>query len=88
MLDFFSGSATTAQAVMELNSEDGIKRNYICIQIPSPLQKGSLPSIHGYTTICDIGRERIKRAAEKIQSNPDSLEFDYGYKVYKLEQNI
>ena len=66
ILDFFSGSATTAHAVMQLNAEDGGKRKYICVQIPEETPQGSEARKAGYNTICDIGKERIRRAGKAI----------------------
>lgn len=67
ILDFFSGSATTAHAVMQLNSEDGGKRKFILVQIPEATPKGSEARKAGYETIAEIGKERIRRAGKKIQ---------------------
>lgn len=66
ILDFFSGSATTAHAVMQLNAEDGGKRKYICVQLPEETPEGSEARKAGYDTICKIGKERIRRAGEDI----------------------
>ena len=66
ILDFFSGSATTAHAVMQLNAEDGGKRKFIMVQLPEPCQEDSETSQAGFTSICEIGKERIRRAGEKI----------------------
>ncbi len=66
ILDFFSGSATTAHAVMQLNAEDGGKRKYICVQIPEETPEGSEARKAGYNTICDIGKERIRRAGKAV----------------------
>lgn len=65
-LDFFSGSATTAHAVMKLNSEDGGKRKYICVQIPDITKPDSEAAKAGYPNICEIGKERIRRAGKQI----------------------
>ena len=69
ILDFFSGSATTAHAVMQLNAEDGGKRKYICVQLPEETPEGSEARKAGYSTICEIGKERIRRAGKDILSN-------------------
>ena len=66
ILDFFSGSATTAHAVMQLNAEDGGKRKYICVQLPEQTLEGSEARKAGYSTICEIGKERIRRAGKDI----------------------
>ena len=67
ILDFFSGSATTAHAVMQLNAEDGGKRKSIMVQLPEVCAEGTEAAKAGYTTICEIGKERIRRAGEKIK---------------------
>ena len=67
VLDFFSGSATTAHAVMQLNAEDGGHRKFIMVQLPEPCDKKSEAYKAGYKNICEIGKERIRRAGEKIQ---------------------
>ena len=67
ILDFFSGSATTAHAVMQLNAEDGGNRKYIMVQLPEPTDEKSEARKAGYKTICDIGEERIRRAGQKIR---------------------
>jgi adenine-specific DNA-methyltransferase len=67
ILDFFSGSATTAHAVMQLNSEDGGKRKFIMVQIPEPTDEKSEAYKAGYKNICEIGKERIRRAGKKIK---------------------
>lgn len=69
ILDFFSGSATTAHAVMQLNAEDGGKRKYICVQLPEETPEGSEARKAGYSTICEIGKERIRRAGKDILGN-------------------
>ena len=66
ILDFFSGSATTAHAVMQLNAEDGGNRKYICVQIPEPTPEESEARKAGYATIPEIAKERIRRAGKKI----------------------
>ena len=66
ILDFFSGSATTAHAVMQLNAEDGGKRKYICVQLPEQTPEGSEARKAGYDTICEIGKERIRKAGKDI----------------------
>ena len=98
ILDFFSGSATTAHAVMKLNAEDGGNRKFIMIQLPELCNEKSEAYKAGYNNICDIGEERIRRAGEQIKSewekehNLDGLfcsdeQFitDIGFKVFKLD---
>ena len=69
IIDFFSGSATTAHAVMQLNAEDGGNRKYIMVQIPEPTPEGSEARKAGYNTICEIGKERIRRAGKQVVEN-------------------
>ena len=83
-LDFFSGSATTAHAVMKLNAEDGGNRKYILVQLPEEIEESKPAFKAGYKTIDEIGRERIKRAAQKIKEETNA-DIDYGFKVVKLE---
>lgn len=85
ILDFFSGSATTADALMQLNAEDGGKRKYIMVQIPEEIDKKKPAFKAGYKTIDEIGRERIKRAGEKIK-NETGADIDYGFKLFYLEK--
>ena len=86
VLDFFSGSATTADAVMQLNSEDGGNRKFIMVQLPEIIEEGKPAYNAGYRTIDEIGRERIIRAAKKIkEENPDTTA-DLGFKHYVLEE--
>lgn len=85
ILDFFSGSATTAHAVMQLNAEDGGKRKFIMVQLPEETDEKSEAYKAGYQNICEIGKERIRRAAKKIaEENPDS-KFDGGFRVLKCD---
>lgn len=85
ILDFFSGSATTADAVMQLNSEDGGRRRYLMVQLPEVIEEQKPAYDAGYRTIDEIGRERIKRAAAKIKDETD-VKIDYGFKLYRLEE--
>jgi len=91
ILDFFSGSATTAHAVMELNAEDGGERQFIMVQIPEIVDEKSEAYKAGYRTICDIGRERIIRAAEKVKSKKLKMksdkEFDFGFRYFKVDSS-
>ena len=84
VLDFFSGSGTIAHAVMKLNAEDGGNRKYILVQLPEAIKKDKPAYKEGYRTIDEIGRERIRRAANKIQEETGS-NIDYGFKVYSLK---
>lgn len=88
VLDFFSGSATTAHAVMQLNAEDGGKRKFIMVQIQEPCAENSEAFKAGYENICEIGKERIRRAGEKIKSeNPlTTQDLDIGFRVLKLDE--
>jgi len=87
ILDFFSGSATTAHAVMQLNAEDGGKRKFIMVQLPEVCAEGTEAEKAGYKNICEIGKERIRRAGEKIKSeNPLTTgDLDIGFRVLKLD---
>ena len=76
ILDFFSGSATTAHAVMQLNAEDGGHRKFIMVQLPEPCDEKSEAYKAGYKTICEIGKERIRRAGDKIKSEIDVVHKD------------
>lgn len=85
VLDFFSGSATTAHAVMQLNAEDGGHRKFIMVQLPEKTDEKSEAYKSGYRNICEIGKERIRRAAKKIaEENPDA-KFDGGFRVLKCD---
>ncbi len=101
ILDFFSGSATTAHAVMQLNAEDGGNRKFICVQLPELCDEKSEAYKAGYKNICEIGKERIRRAGAKIMHNSqctihneedtqimledNNCELDTGFKVFKLD---
>ncbi len=87
ILDFFSGSATTAHAVMQLNVEDGGKRKYICVQLPEETPKDSPARKAGYNTICEIGKERIRRAGAKIQAEHPEATIDTGFRVLRLDSS-
>lgn len=84
VLDFFSGSATTAHAVMQLNSEDNGNRKYIMVQLPEKCEENSEAYRNGYKTICEIGEERIRRAGAKIKEETNA-DIDYGFRVYKVD---
>lgn len=84
ILDFFSGSATTAHAVMLKNLKDGGKRKYILVQAEERCQENSKALEAGYKTICEIGKERIHRAGDKIKSENSNLDIDTGFKVFRV----
>lgn len=86
ILDFFSGSATTAHSVMQLNSEDGGNRKFIMVQVPERTDEKSEAFKAGYDNICEIGKERIRRAAKKIKEETKA-NIDYGFRVYKLDSS-
>ena len=87
VLDFFSGSATTAHAVMQLNAEDGGHRKFIMVQLPEKCDETSEAYKAGYKNICEIGKERIRRAGEKIkaESPTTTQDLDIGFRVLKLD---
>jgi adenine-specific DNA-methyltransferase len=87
ILDFFSGSATTAHAVMQLNAEDGGNRKFIMVQLPEPCDENSEAYKAGYKTIAEIGKERIRRAGKKIlEEHPEAAgKLDIGFRVLKVD---
>ena len=87
VLDFFSGSATTADAVMRLNAEDGGNRKYILVQLPEKIDEKKPAYKAGFRTIDEIGRARIEKAAAKIKEETKT-DIDYGYKLYYLEKPV
>lgn len=89
ILDFFSGSATTAHAVMQLNAEDGGKRKFIMVQLPEKCDEKSEAYKAGYKNICEIGKERIRRAGKKIkeESPLTTQDLDTGFRVLKLDSS-
>lgn len=89
VLDFFSGSATTAHAVMQLNAEDGGNRKYIMVQLPEVCDEKSEAYKAGYKTICEIGKERIRRAGKKIKDkiNSEINNLDVGFRCLKLDSS-
>ena len=89
ILDFFSGSATTAHAVMQLNAEDGGNRKYIMVQLPELTDEKSEAYKAGYKNICEFGKERIRRAGAKIkEENPEKAQnLDTGFRVLKLDSS-
>lgn len=88
ILDFFSGSATTAHAVMQLNAEDGGNRQYIMVQLPEETPEDSEARKAGYNTIPDIAKERIRRAGKKIkeESPLTTADLDTGFRVFRLDE--
>ena len=88
VLDFFSGSATTAHAVMLLNAKDGGRRKFIMVQRPEQTDVCSAAYKAGYRDICEIGKERIRRAARKIRQEEPGAAFDSGFRVYKLGEPL
>jgi len=89
IIDFFSGSATTAHAVMQLNAEDGGKRKFIMVQLPEKTDEKSEAFKAGYKNICEIGKERIRRAGEKIKEEAglNGQDLDVGFRVLKLDSS-
>ena len=91
VLDFFSGSATTAHALMQLNAEDSGNRRFIMVQLPEMCDEKSEAYKARYKNICEIGKERIRRAGQKILENdavaPDKPPVDVGFKVFKLDSS-
>ncbi|GHS87097.1 site-specific DNA-methyltransferase [Synergistales bacterium] len=89
VLDFFSGSATTAHAVMQLNAKDGGKRKFIMVQIPEVCAPDSEAAKAGYANICEIGKERIRRAGAKIKADSPltTTDLDTGFRVLKLDSS-
>lgn len=87
VLDFFSGSGTTGQAVMQLNAEDGGHRKFIMVQLPEETDEKSEAYKAGYKNICEIGKERIRRAAKKIAEEYPEAKFDGGFRVLKCDSS-
>ena len=88
VLDFFSGSATTAHAVMQLNAEDGGNRKFIMVQLPELTDEKTEAYKSGYKNICEIGKERIRRAGKKIkEEHPETKDLDTGFRVFKCESS-
>ena len=89
ILDFFSGSATTAQSIMELNSEKGSHRKFILVQVEEPVEDNPGAKKMGLDTICDIGEERIRRAGKKIreESPLTTGELDVGFRVFRVDSS-
>ena len=89
ILDFFSGSATTAHAAMQLNAEDGGHRKFIMVQWPESCAEGTEAANAGFKNICEIGKERIRRAGDKIKAdNPsDTQDLDIGFRVFRVDES-
>ena len=87
ILDFFSGSATTAHAVMQLNAEDGGHRKFIMVQLPEKCDESSEAYKAGYKNICEIGKERIRRAGDKIKSEHPDAKLDTGFRVFRVDES-
>ena len=90
ILDFFSGSATTAHAVMQLNAEDGGHRKFIMVQLPEPCDEKSEAYKAGYKNICEIGKERIRRAGRKIKEDAGltaPADLDIGFRCLRLDES-
>ena len=90
VLDFFSGSATTAHAVMQLNAEDGGNRKFIMVQLPEKTDEKSEANKAGYKNICEIGKERIRRTGKKIkeEAGDKAATLDTGFRVFKCEDSF
>lgn len=87
VLDFFSGSATTAHAVMQLNAEDGVHRKFIMVQLPEPCDEKSEAYKAGYKNICEIGKDRIRRAGDKIKAEHPDADLDIGFRVFRVDES-
>jgi len=87
ILDFFSGSASTADAVLQYNNEDKNNRKFIMVQIPEEIDEKSKAFKEGFYNICEIGKERIRRAGDKILEESNNKDLDIGFKVFKLDSS-
>ena len=89
VMDFFSGSATTAHALMELNAETGLNCQYVLVQLPAPTDDNSDAYKKGYSTICDVAKERIRRAGKKVkeEAGEKADKLDIGFRVLKLDSS-
>lgn len=85
-MDFFSGSATTADAVLETNAIDNVRRKFIMVQLPVVIAEHTETFKAGYRTICEIGKERIRRAANKIKEETGA-DIDYGFRVFRVDSS-
>lgn len=87
ILDFFAGSSTTAEAIFKSNSKEYSNKKFILVQIPESTNEKSIAYNEGYTNICEIGKERIRRARDKILEESDNKDLDVGFKVFKLDSS-
>ena len=87
VFDFFSGSASTAHAVMSKNAEDGGHRKFIMVQLPEKCDEASEAYKAGYKNICEIGKERIRRAGEKIKAEHPDAQLDTGFRVFRVDES-
>ena len=87
VLDFFSGSASTAQAVMQLNSEDNGNRKFILVQLPEETAEGSEVRENGYINICEVGKDRIRKAGKQIVSETSGNVVDIGFRVFRIDDS-
>jgi adenine-specific DNA-methyltransferase len=87
VLDFFSGSATTAHAVMQMNAEDSGSRKFVMVQLSEPCNEKSEAYQNGYRNICEIGKKRIRRAKEMLEKEYPNASFDGGFRVFKLDES-
>ncbi|MCQ2964712.1 MAG: site-specific DNA-methyltransferase [archaeon] len=87
ILDFFSGSATTAHAVMDLNNQDNLNRKFIMVQLPELLDEKSKFFNEEYKNVCEIGKDRIRKAGDKIVEESGNKNLDIGFKVFKLDSS-
>ena len=87
ILDFFSGSGTTAHSVMSFNSEQNFNTKFILVQIPELIDKKEKKNYDNFRSICEIGKERIRRAGDKILEESDNKDLDVGFKVFKLDSS-
>lgn len=87
IMDFFSGSATTAHAVMKINAQDGSHKKYILVQLSEKIDSSTEAYKHGYRNICEIGEKRIEISAQKVKEEFPNSKFDAGFRVLKLDSS-
>ncbi len=87
ILDFFSGSSTTAQAILQLNNENNNNNKFIMVQLPEETDEKSEAYKSGFKNICEVGKERIRRAGDKILEGSEDKDLDVGFKVFKLDSS-
>ena len=87
VMDFFSGTGSTAHAVMQMNAEDGCHRKYIMVQLPEPCEVGGAAKEAGYDNICEIGKERIRRIGQRINDAAPLVGLDTGFRVFKVAES-